>query len=669
MLTGMYRKSVERLESTITPMADKVDDIHKQPSNDLNGKIEDVQKWVMTYAHPNPPPPPSSRDREGSVASSSYSHSSSDHSERERERQARATDLSPQRKRNPFSPMTPQQTPEFMGSETSSAGTPLRGSAWGSSGSSSGFDGLEPTIEGRAPISSLGSVRERDETGSGYSVDLHSRSSRNPRRQSSRRTQQDSRRSGIIAAGGLTELEAIAQPPFFRQVSKDTGRQKQSDISPSSELPIRTTSLATDAERAHSQSPIISARSTTTSAVSSIASRATPQPYPDSIPVHDHSDDPIPVTTPPPDILLHSSSRTLRSAASNYETAPSVRSGRSYSTSAPTITGEPERPSTADQEDFERLLFKNSAILCDLPASLVEYTQPSKDESRPWDMEMEIATKQARICVVRKRNNINDNIRFTTSIWALSYDRSARLEQRLVDGDAIVPYSSFFSPEKVSVTIPTELKFHEARPKDPDASPRKASTGWVNYVFHDSRAGNIFQSVLFGRKLVAVFRTEKTVRLREGLKGALAYQEQMCGMENLRLWEDEGSCGVLAMMHFSAHFKDGYLSFWLNSSKEPVRVREEGSKVIKVKGLNIPVEGTRGANGLVRRGSEGGAAMGIGLGSGKLGREGSKLAGKKITGARIEFRSGEEKDDFMALVSRVQDRMVTLPDWDEASSR
>ncbi|KAF2231912.1 hypothetical protein EV356DRAFT_535084 [Viridothelium virens] len=671
---ALQEKSVERLENTVTPMADKVEDIHKRPDSDLNGKIEDVQNWVMAYAHTNPPPPPSSRGREGSIAGSIYSYSSSDPSERERERQIRPSDLSPQSERKPFSLVTPQRTPELVGSEASSVGSPLRGSGWGSSESSSAFETTDSTVDGRGPPSSLGSVQEQDEAGfGGPIIGNQSRPSQNARRQSSRRATPSSRRSGIIAPGGLMELEAIAQPPFFRQVSKDAVRQKQQplpspSISPESQIPIRTTSLSIDTERTPPSKPTTSIRATPVSTISSISSRATPQPYPDSYPVHDHSDDPIPVTTPPPDIPVHSSPRTLRSAASNHGSAPSIRSGRSYSTSAPTVT-EHDRPSTPDQEEFERELFKNSAILCDLPVALVEYTQPSKDESKPWETQMISATKEARMCVVRKRNTFNDTVRFTTSIWSIARDRSARMEQRIVDGDAIVPYSSFFSPEKVSVTIPTELRFHDANPKDPNAEPRRISTTWVNYVFQDPRAGNMFQSVLFGRKLLAVFRTEKTLRLREGLKGALAYQEQMCGMENLRLWEDEGSCGVLAMMHFSAHFKDGYLSFWLNSSKEPVRVREESGKVIKVKGLNIPVEGTRGANGLMRRGSEGGMVMGIGLGTGKLGREGSKLAGKKITGARIEFRTEEDRDDFVAFVGRVQDRMVSIPEWDEGSTR
>ena len=44
-----------------------------------------------------------------------------------------------------------------------------------------------------------------------------------------------------------------------------------------------------------------------------------------------------------------------------------------------------------------------------------------------------------------------------------------------------------------------------------------------------------------GRTLLGTYKTEKTLRIHEGLSSVLAYQEQMCGMENLRLWEDEST--------------------------------------------------------------------------------------------------------------------------------
>lgn len=155
----------------------------------------------------------------------------------------------------------------------------------------------------------------------------------------------------------------------------------------------------------------------------------------------------------------------------------------------------------------------------------------------------------------------------------------------------------------------------------------------------------LFQNELMGRILVGVFKTEKTLRVHEGLSGVLAYQEQMCGMENLRLWADPDSGGILAMIHFSAQFRAGYLAFYLNSSTCPVRVKDEGGKEIKIKGLRIPLDRDRVVNG-GRRGSESG-----------------KAEGKKwITGARVEFASDIEKFLFLEKVKEVQQTMIQLPD-------
>ena len=43
------------------------------------------------------------------------------------------------------------------------------------------------------------------------------------------------------------------------------------------------------------------------------------------------------------------------------------------------------------------------------------------------------------------------------------------------------------------------------------------------------------------------------------------------------------------MIHYTAHFHDGYLAFYLNSSQSPLRIRDEDEKTIKVKGLNVLV--------------------------------------------------------------------------------
>jgi hypothetical protein len=132
------------------------------------------------------------------------------------------------------------------------------------------------------------------------------------------------------------------------------------------------------------------------------------------------------------------------------------------------------------------------------------------------------------------------------------------------------------------------------------------------------------------------------MRIHEGLSGAFSYAEQMCGMENLRIWEDNDTAAVIAMIHFSAHFKAGYLAFYINSSVSPIRAKEEGSRELKIKGLKVP---------LVDRRKDSAVAMGKGEDKKKI-----------VQGAKIEFASEAEKREFVNLVKECQTHMLDLPD-------
>jgi hypothetical protein len=69
-----------------------------------------------------------------------------------------------------------------------------------------------------------------------------------------------------------------------------------------------------------------------------------------------------------------------------------------------------------------------------------------------------------------------------------------------------------------------------------------------------------------GKSLVLSLQTNKTMRVHEGLiADTFAYQEQMCALENLRIWHDDETDAFMAMIHFSAHFRDGYMAFNRNS--------------------------------------------------------------------------------------------------------
>jgi hypothetical protein len=191
----------------------------------------------------------------------------------------------------------------------------------------------------------------------------------------------------------------------------------------------------------------------------------------------------------------------------------------------------------------------------------------------------------------------------------------------------------------VSTTIPCDLIFHDISFHQKPL--RKLHTAWVNYLFEDSQSAIEFQNALYGRTLLASFKTEKTLRVHEGIAQVIAFQEQMCALETLRLWEEEETEAVLGMIHFSAQFRPGYLLFYLNSAENPVRIRDEGGKVVKIKGLKIPL-----TDGEVKRSRS------------LTERRGSSDSKKYVAGAKIEFASETEKVDFLEKVRSVQDNLV-----------
>jgi len=137
-------------------------------------------------------------------------------------------------------------------------------------------------------------------------------------------------------------------------------------------------------------------------------------------------------------------------------------------------------------------------------------------------------------------------------------------------------------------------------------------------------------------------------------------------MENLRIWEDNDTLAVIALIHFSPQFRQGYLAFYLNSSSAPIRVKDEGGREVKIKGLRVPLEkGVGRKDSAVLEGE--GASVGGGAGGGVGARRGSKKGDgmdrkKVVTGAKIEFASEVEKREFLALVKEVQKANFELPD-------
>jgi hypothetical protein len=193
------------------------------------------------------------------------------------------------------------------------------------------------------------------------------------------------------------------------------------------------------------------------------------------------------------------------------------------------------------------------------------------DEPDPrYNVEMVKGCSDARVCVIRKRENRElGGSKVVSSIWSLSDDGEVRLQQKLSELQETVPYCSYFDPDKVSLQptdseTPIALKFHGSEWGAMLTEEKK--TNWVNYCFVSEQEAVAFQSAVFGRLLIGSYRTTKTTVIHEGLKGAFSFEEQFANIEMLRLWEDDGvstpgaAGGVMALMHISSNFGEGCTS-------------------------------------------------------------------------------------------------------------
>ncbi|KAF2854320.1 hypothetical protein T440DRAFT_272953 [Plenodomus tracheiphilus IPT5] len=318
---------------------------------------------------------------------------------------------------------------------------------------------------------------------------------------------------------------------------------------------------------------------------------------------------------------------------------------------------------TASQKAaFEKEAFRNSAVLCDVRGKLVEYSH-QLDEVDRNDVEMVTASEECRIAVVRKRITDSETrkVRVATSVWTFSDDGTVRMELRMADDQMYIPYSSYFSLSKVSITVPCDLKFHDV--KLGNRPVKVAKTTWVNYVFESSDAAALFQNELMGRTLLATFRTEKTMRVHEGIGATFNYAQQMCALENLRVWEDNDTGAIIALIHFSASFRSGYLAFYLNSSVNPIKVKDDGGREVKIKGLRVPID--KGDKAVRKDSVVASSETSETKGKGKEKEDDAKKKmekGKVISGARIEFRTDAEKREFMEMCWEMQKSLIELPD-------
>lgn len=690
-MQALQSKSLARLEKMVLPMAENIASIHDRVNGDLGDKISDVHRFLMAIANGTP----ALVAQNGSLSSRSSRNSASTVSTLEHA----ATSGQPRMLE------AAQRVPSY-GSMGSAQHLPLRMSSKGSKNSARSTASVAPRTNSRED--------------SAYYSPGPSRAIPAATRQDYRRTMDWGFETGSpederYSIGAELDTAAAASPSDSAYVASDPPSRRESARRESTTLPnlfnaiddaiaeAESSTYASSSRDPHgmSNSP---GRSSLPWRISNGAGSLLPPPALS----HDSHENNTPAT---PSSFF---SGPRRSRTSNVPDLPPSRPQTAKSSSrrqSPNLA--PAVPSYSDGSKFERQLFRNSAILCDVRGRLIEYAQLNPDEPDPrFNVDMVPACKEARICVVRKRENREHiGTKIVTSIWALSDDGEIRLQQKLSEINETVPYCSYFEPEKVSLQ-PTDgpqtaLKFHSKQWGGMLQDEKR--TNWVNYYFASENDAVAFQSAVFGRLLLGSYRTTKTTVLHEGLlKGTFAFEEQFANIEMLRLWEDDGVAtpgaqgGVLALMHVSSNFGDGWARWWLNSSRQQVKVKDDGARHAKVKGINISVvrPGATAAAAAAAAAAGGGsaaaspvsagastpvspalgAATGVGEGHAlqridtnvtltasdllpatplKAQR---RIAVKRVSGVRIEFKTEDERAKFVSTAKRAQERLLPLPD-------
>ena len=80
-----------------------------------------------------------------------------------------------------------------------------------------------------------------------------------------------------------------------------------------------------------------------------------------------------------------------------------------------------------------------------------------------------------------------------------------------------------------------------------------------------STASSMFQTALTGKTLLLTAKTHVTSGFFKDVTGHDTLEAQLCGLENLRLWQDPETKAVQATVRYTADFKDNYLTFYRTS--------------------------------------------------------------------------------------------------------
>lgn len=511
-MQALQSRSLSRLEKTVMPMAENIVSIHDRVNGDLGDKIDDLHRIIMSIA--NSTPSLVARDRaieSGTERDSISTASTSPRMLEQRPPRSTNHDMSPRQvSRSPraASPPRPAARLALHGSRVPELADDYSLEPLPNSGTSG--DGRWDFTVSRSSGHGLATSPQD----SAYAT--------SSRRESARR-------------------ESQTLPSLFKTVDEESHDEhdEEDDLRPQP-LAMRT-SWRSSTGSGMLPPPALGADSESQSA----NQPATPSAF-------------------------FANLQRIRSSEGDANAGEQLRTANTVPTS-PRPTRQNEPHSSSESPTFEKQLFRNAAILCDVRCKLVDYAQTVPDEPDPrYNVDMVEACQQARVYVIRKRENReHGGTKVVTSIWCLSDDGEVRLQQKLSEMQETVPYCSYFDPEKVSLQptdseTPIAMKFHGAEWGAMLLEEKK--TNWVNYCFVSGEDAVAFQSAVFGRLLLGSYRTTKTTVIHEGLKGAFAFEEQFANIEMLRLWQDDGVCtpgaagGVMALMHISSNFGEGCMS-------------------------------------------------------------------------------------------------------------
>ncbi|KAF2224175.1 hypothetical protein BDZ85DRAFT_248915 [Elsinoe ampelina] len=261
--------------------------------------------------------------------------------------------------------------------------------------------------------------------------------------------------------------------------------------------------------------------------------------------------------------------------------------------------------SLPSEADFMENLLRGSVKMFDERGRLVEALSSEPRTLKSTSSINTIISKACRILVLRRKSEPGIGGVWNTSIWIIASDFSVRLEQPLqmtLQPRAIAPHIAVKLPERVALTLPCKIQYHTpVWGCTTESSGTTLLAERVTYTFLSAQAASRFQSVIFGQQLLDSFCIERATVIRPGGSGKsffykmLGTEEQICGQQRIRLWEDHGDVtpsntagGVLGLMHVQPSFGQGWVKWWVNSSRVS-QIKNKSNGVVEIRGIDCLV--------------------------------------------------------------------------------